>query len=256
MTKITTALQRPTENIDVLSLRGQLLDIHQLEKRFSKIKAGDYVLMILDALYRTLPEGTSENDNAAMAAVFNRLDYYASRLNCAIVVIHHASKGEQADKGVTDVGSGAGSISRAADTHLIIRPHEQPNHAVMEAVCRSFKSPEPITIQFEWPVWYATTLEPAIKRRKSLNELGQVKRDAEADAEVVGLLRQQSNPVTERWLRDHATFGTERVKRAIARLMQAGTLGNGSRKKGQSGSQKVCFGSRKKGHLRPVLDAI
>jgi hypothetical protein len=31
--------------------------------------------------------------------------------------------------------------------------------------------------------------------------------------------------------------------------------GNGSRKKGQPGSQKICFGSRKKGHLRPVLDA-
>ena len=42
-----------------------------------------------------------------------------------------ASKGDQSGKSTTDVGSGAGSQSRAADTHLIIRQHEQEDVAVM-----------------------------------------------------------------------------------------------------------------------------
>jgi RecA-family ATPase len=66
----------------------------------------------------------SENDNASMAAVYNAIDRYADRLGCCFVAIHHASKGSQAEKSVTDVGAGAGSMSRAADTHLILRPHE------------------------------------------------------------------------------------------------------------------------------------
>ena len=57
---------------------------------------------------------------------------------------------------------------------------------------------------------------------------------------------------------------TNKVVKVVVAMESTGTygdavrraLGNGSRKKGQSGSQKVCFGSRKKGHLRPVLDAI
>ncbi|MDZ4849593.1 MAG: AAA family ATPase [Pirellulaceae bacterium] len=101
--------------IDVMSLRGQSAPIHSLEQHF-----GDdydrYSLIVLDALYRTLPEGTSENDNAGMMAVYNWLDRYAAKLHAAIVVVHHSSKGDQSDKSIMDVGSGAGSISRAADS--------------------------------------------------------------------------------------------------------------------------------------------
>ncbi len=157
--KVLNALQRRHQGIDVITLRGDLCDINELGSRLAGIKPGQYSLILLDALYRMLPPGTNENDNAQMTAVWNALDSYAARLDCAIGVVHHASKGEQGSKDVTDVGSGAGSISRAADTHLIIRAHERENHAVLEARCRSFASPDPVTLNFQWPVWYASTLE-------------------------------------------------------------------------------------------------
>ncbi len=43
----------------------------------------------------------------------------------------------QAGKAITDVGAGAGSQSRATDTHLILRPHEEKNCAVLDAAVRS-----------------------------------------------------------------------------------------------------------------------
>ena len=62
-------------------------------------------------MYRFAIEGVSENDNAAMAGFYNRLDRIAERTKAAIVLIHHSSKGSQSDKRITDVGAGAGSQS-------------------------------------------------------------------------------------------------------------------------------------------------
>ena len=47
-----------------------------------------------------------------MANIYNQIDWCADQLGCSFVLIHHASKGNQSVKSVTDVGSGAGSQSR------------------------------------------------------------------------------------------------------------------------------------------------
>jgi hypothetical protein len=148
--------------IDFACLRGENVDITQLGNKISKIKPGDYKLVILDALYRAIPEGSSENDNAQMMKVYNHLDFYAASWGCGIVVIHHASKGVQSDKAIIDVGAGAGAISRAADTHITIRQHEEDSLCVLEAVTRSFKSPNPVSIEFKFPLWQASSVPPVI----------------------------------------------------------------------------------------------
>jgi hypothetical protein len=112
--------------------------------------------VVIDAFYRTIPSGLDENDNAAVAGLYNLLDSFADRLRCSFVLIHHSSKGNQASRGITDVGSGAGSQSRAADSHVILRPHEEENVVVMEAVCRSFPSPSPKCLRWSWPVFMVT----------------------------------------------------------------------------------------------------
>ena len=48
---------------------------------------------MLDAFYRALPADTDENDNGAMAGVYNMIDRYAEMLGSAFVLIHHISKG-------------------------------------------------------------------------------------------------------------------------------------------------------------------
>jgi len=153
------------EQIYVHPLRGQLRDILSMSSYFDAIEPGRYAAIILDAMYRFMPAGTDENDNGAMAGIYNRLDAYAERLGCCFIAIHHTTKGNQSTKSVTDVGAGAGSQSRAADAHLVLRPHEQPGAVVLEAVVRSWPPVEPIVLRWEFPIWRAAPdLDPAALR--------------------------------------------------------------------------------------------
>lgn len=205
--------------IDVVPMRGLGVTIGELRARVEDITPAEYALVVLDALYRTLPPGTSENDNAAMMAIYNRLDEYAREWDAAVAVIHHASKGAQGDKSVTDVGAGAGAISRAADSHLIIRPHEEPELAVMECVCRSWMSPPPRSIRYKWPLWgvdHAT--EPVVRQARSAASKRQEAANKAADDEVMALFvggkRLATSSVVNR-----VSFGRERAKTTLARLV-------------------------------------
>lgn len=150
------------DGVDVLPLRGRMFDIHAIGDLLTNIKPEPYSLVILDALYRFLPEGVDENSNGQMQHIYNQVDAYARRLDCAFVLIHHASKGNQSGKSITDVGSGAGTQSRAVDTHLVMRPHAEPDCVVLEAVCRSWPPPEPRVLCWKWPIWtVADDLDPA-----------------------------------------------------------------------------------------------
>lgn len=211
--------QSDSTAMDVLSLRGHGCKISELEYHLGE-DAKKYSLIVLDALYRTLPEGTSENDNAKMMDVYNWLDHHAKTTEAAIVVVHHSSKGDQSDKSITDVGSGAGSISRAADTHIILRPHEEPGYAVLEAVTRSFPGPSPISIRWEYPLWSDTTKAPAIKLKMTPGKANQKANDAEADQAIIDTLSKQTNR-SERQIRRDVGMGETRVERAVARLTKA-----------------------------------
>jgi len=205
--------------IDVISLRGQNIDIHAIQSRLAEIKPGAYSLVIVDALYRTLPEGTSENDNASMMQIYNRLDFYASQWDCAIAVIHHSSKGQQGDKAVTDVGSGAGSISRAADTHIVLRPHEDPELSVMECVTRSFRSPEPISIRFDWPLWSEVSVEPNVKKQTRQNVEQQARAD-KADCEMMlSKIPEEPKAVQQKKLFEQFGHGEGKCRRLAGKLV-------------------------------------
>ena len=69
------------------------------------------------------------------------------------MLIHHTSKGNQSLKAVTDVGAGAGSQSRASDTHVILRRHKEQGVVVMESVVRSFPSVGAVCLRWNWPLW-------------------------------------------------------------------------------------------------------
>jgi hypothetical protein len=118
--------------------------------------------VVIDAFYRALPAGIDENANGDMTDIYNAIDEYAARLDCSFVLIHHASKGNQSGKAITDVGAGAGAQSRATDTHLILRPHAEQNVVVLDAAVRSWAPIDPICLKWEWPCWrLAPDLDPA-----------------------------------------------------------------------------------------------
>jgi hypothetical protein len=159
------ALGSVGQRIFVQNLRGRLLDIFTLGTYFRDLQPGRFSVIILDAFYRFMPVDTDENDNGTMANVYNRLDSYADRLGCCFALIHHTSKGNQSAKGVTDVGAGAGSQSRATDTHLVLRPHEQDDVVVLEAAVRSWPPVMPRCLRWTFPVWTADdNLDPSLLR--------------------------------------------------------------------------------------------
>jgi hypothetical protein len=76
--------------------------------------------------------------------------------------MHHSSKGNQSGKSITDVSAGAGSQSRATDTHLVLRPHEEKDVVVLDATVRSWPPIEPRCLRWTFPVWTPDdTLDPA-----------------------------------------------------------------------------------------------
>lgn len=153
------------DTVCVQSLRGQLRDIFTLGQYFDSIEPGHYALVVLDAFYRFMPRDMDENDNGTMANIYNHIDALADRLGCSFVLIHHATKGNQSGKAVTDVGAGAGSQSRAADAHVVLRPHEEPGAVVLEAAVRSWAPVEPMALRWLFPVWKAAPdLDPAALR--------------------------------------------------------------------------------------------
>lgn len=152
--------------LQVWSVRGQRLTIDEIAAELQDVPTGEYRLIVVDALYRFLPLDGEENANETMTRVYNTLDGIAKRSGASVAVVHHATKGNQSDKAVTDVGAGAGSQSRAADTHLILRPHESDDAVVVDAVVRSFPPMSSFVIRSTKPGWaLAPDLDPTLLRK-------------------------------------------------------------------------------------------
>jgi hypothetical protein len=167
--KVAEARGIPLENIAdrvfIENLRGRLQNIFLMKDYFSALEPGRYKIIVLDAFYRFMPVDKDENDNGTMANIYNAVDTYADYLGCSFVLIHHSTKGNQSGRVVTDVGAGAGAQSRATDTHLILRPHEQDNVVVLDAAVRSWPPIQPRCLRWAFPIWTpADDLDPAMLR--------------------------------------------------------------------------------------------
>ncbi|MBX3415470.1 MAG: AAA family ATPase [Pirellulales bacterium] len=209
---------------DIVSLRGRQLDIFSLGQVLDGIKHGTYGVIVVDALYRFYPPGYNENDNAAACALYNQLDAYAKRLGCAIICVHHSSKGLQSGKAVVDVGSGASSQARAVDSHLVLRAHEEPNCAVLEGAVRSFPPIEPLALRWSFPLWSIDQcLDPAeLKGLKGKNEERQASRDADGKSAILGLL--STGPRTKTWISKNGGPSPGRTERLLSMLIAEGLV--------------------------------
>ncbi len=140
------------QNIDVMKLRGTLADLYTIRDEL-KADPGRYSLVIVDALYKSLPADTDENSNGDMTRAYVVLDNIAETNECATTVVHHTSKGTQSNKSVSDMGSGAGAQSRSADAHIVLREGEDDDIIVVNAIVRSLAPIKPLCIRFDWPLW-------------------------------------------------------------------------------------------------------
>ena len=164
------------DRLRVQNLRGCLQDVFSLGGYFQSLTPGRFKVIILDAFYRFMPRDMDENDNGTMASLYNHIDRYADLLGCCFVLIHHTTKGNQSSKGVTDVGAGAGSQSRATDTHMILRAHEEDDAVVLDAAVRSWPPVAPRCLRWSFPVWSAADdLDPAQLRSDGGKKRGEKK---------------------------------------------------------------------------------
>lgn len=226
------------EAIDVLSLRGRLMDIYAIRERLSEIEPDYYKFVFIDANYRTIARGESENDNAAMAMHYNCIDAIAAHLKATVVLVDHATKGNQSDKGVTDVGAGAGSKARAADAHVILREHREPNAYTLEARVRSFAPVSPIVLKWTFPLWqHDPMLDPAdlrttkakatrpskeelAERRREETQAKQAVRDADDDRRLLDAVARAADakkPVSKTTIRAWAGLNSDRLARSLDR---------------------------------------
>ena len=215
---LSIELDEYQDMIDVLALRGSLLDLNGIARLLTTVKHGDYSLVILDAWYRATPSGVSENDNGQVAILYNTIDRIASQLGCAWINVHHASKGAQGDKAVTDVGAGAGSQSRAADSHVILRQHEEDGVVVLDAVVRSFPPVAPLALRWEWPCWHPADELDVTKLRGRLTkgEVRQSEKDKDGCAKIIAALA-GGEKKTPRELRDTG-LSRDRLQRLLDHL--------------------------------------
>jgi hypothetical protein len=230
------------EALEILPLRGKGIDLLELRPIIDAMDTGRYALVILDAWYRFLPPKVSENDNAAVMALYNIIDSYTSRLGSAWLNVHHASKGDQSGKGVVDVGSGAGSQSRAADSHLVIRPHREDDVAVIEAVVRSWPPVDPFCVRWNHPAWqrddeadprHLWTPQTARERAKDSRE-SHLDEDRQA---VVNAMVALGRPETKTEIRTASGIGdNKRFDNAIGSLIRDKTVKPASVKKGNNRS--------------------
>ena len=206
------------DKIFVANLRGQAFDVDGIAAYCRQFQPRQFQIVIIDAFYRILPQGTDENSNAAITAIYNKLDALAAQLDCAIVLVHHSSKGNQSAKAITDVGSGAGSQSRAADTHLILRPHQEEGVVVLEAAVRSWPPVEPLCLKWEFPVWRRNDSfdAMALKTAQPKQTLNQI-----ADRVLSAL---SDGPQTKNKLRERARVSGANAGDAIELLLERGHI--------------------------------
>ena len=220
--KFLSADQYGTD-FDIWPLRGNLRTLAELGREFDKIEAGYYKAIIFDAKYRFALEGVSENDNAAETQLYNMLDQISEKLKAALVLIHHSSKGNQSDKRVTDVGSGAGAQSRAADCHMVLREHEEDGVFVLDAAVRSFPPVESLALRWDFPLWRASDEDPVnLKGKRSQQDERQAKNDDTGKLEIASALL--AGPLTASKLRKATGFSPGRVDRLVGMLTKEGQI--------------------------------
>ncbi|MEM6852910.1 MAG: AAA family ATPase [Planctomycetota bacterium] len=213
--------------LDVLSLRGRgvVLDEKSSGPIIAAIESGVYSLIIADAWYRFIPPGINENDNAGVMGLYNLLDRYAATTDAAWLVVHHASKGQQGEKAVTDVGAGAGAQSRAADAHVVLRPHEEDDAVVLEAKVRSFAPVKPVGLRWDFPLWRrADDLDPdSIKGKLTRSEERQAERTIKG-MEAIQAKLSGSEGMTPKQIREATGFRKSRTDGLLEQMVANGML--------------------------------
>jgi hypothetical protein len=163
------ATEAGQDNFDYWNLRGKAETLEKLApKIIRRCRGRNYLVIIVDPIYKV--QGGDENSAEAIGKFCALFDKIAEETGASMIYVHHHSKGSAGGKKAMDRMSGSGVFARDADaiidfSSLVLDPNtkellgaltgnltEEPIPLQMEMVLRSFRSPRPINMFFEFPL--------------------------------------------------------------------------------------------------------
>jgi len=160
------ASEEGKDNFEWWNLRGKAETLEKLApKIIRRCRNQNYLAIIVDPVYKV--NGGDENNAEAIGKFCALFDKIAEETGASLIYVHHHAKGTQGGKKAMDRGSGSGVFARDADaiidfSTLVLDPNQKelvhvmngdvPIPLQMEMVLRSFRTPEPVNMFFEFPL--------------------------------------------------------------------------------------------------------
>ncbi len=162
------ATEQGKNNFEYWNLRGKAETLEKLApKIIRRCRSKDYLAIIVDPIYKV--QGGDENSAEAIGKFCALFDKIAEETGASMIYVHHHAKGASGTKKAMDRGSGSGVFSRDADAIIdfsglvldsnakdllraLINTEDEPIPLRMEIVLRSFRSPAPVNMFFEFPL--------------------------------------------------------------------------------------------------------
>ena len=163
------ASSKGKDNFEWWNLRGKAEPLDKLApKIIRRCRNKQYLAVIVDPIYKV--QGGDENNAEAIGKFCALFDRIAEETGASMIYVHHHAKGAQGAKKAMDRGSGSGVFARDADAiidfaGLVLHPNskemlraltgrfeEDPIPLRLEMVLRSFRSPSPVNMFFEFPL--------------------------------------------------------------------------------------------------------
>lgn len=139
-------------NLIVWNLRGHSTSLDKLApKLIRRCAKENFTAVIIDPVYKVMMG--DENKAGDMAAFCNQFDKIATQLNCAVIYVHHFSKGDQDKKASIDRASGSGVFARDPDVISTVTKLNTEEPAVrVEFTLREFPEMDPIDAWYRYPI--------------------------------------------------------------------------------------------------------
>lgn len=139
-------------NLIVWNLRGHSTTLDKLApKLIRRCAKENFTAVIIDPVYKVMMG--DENKAGDMAQFCNQFDKIATQLNCAVIYVHHFSKGDQDKKASIDRASGSGVFARDPDVISTVTKLNVDEPAVrVEFTLREFPDIDPIDAWYRYPI--------------------------------------------------------------------------------------------------------
>jgi hypothetical protein len=177
---------KKSSNLVILNLRGKRITLEVFKTQIMPLaKKLGVKLIIIDPYYKiSAVSGVEENSNDVQADFLAEIEASTTDGNCALIMIHHFSKGDSGAKNSIDRASGGGVLARWPDAVITLTEHEKEDHMIAEFHLRDFAPVPRFVIRWDYPVWTMATAEDPAK----------VKRQGRKDEHPASVLLEKLDP--------------------------------------------------------------